>query len=447
MYQRESFAVVSMRMFADAPMFGCGFGRFFDKKIPYLADRSQQIELESLRELDHHNTLLSVLVETGLAGFGLFVGLLAAWARAAWQLIRNAGADPWRRAHGLFAAAVMINYLSSALFHDLTLAANEHWILFFTAGISVGLLAQARVSLALPVPSDIKPTYGAFIPQAVATTSRLPLDFRRPQQIQPAAAIDHPPIVRLFGMKIDSLTMAQTLDAVLGWCRQPRGVACRYVVTPNVDHAVMFQTNDQLRAAYAGAALVLADGAPVVVASRLLGRSLPERVAGSDLAPALFKRVDTEDADSQALRVFLLGAGPGVADRAAANIESRWRGVQVVGTLSPPLEFERRPAENERILRAIAGAAPDLLLVGLGAPKQELWVHAHADRLAAKAALCIGATIDFLAGEKRRAPRWMRRLGLEWIHRLAAEPQRLGKRYLRDAWIFPQLVWRDWRGC
>jgi N-acetylglucosaminyldiphosphoundecaprenol N-acetyl-beta-D-mannosaminyltransferase len=121
--------------------------------------------------------------------------------------------------------------------------------------------------------------------------------------------------------------------------------------------------------------------------------------------------------------------------------------VQVVGTFSPPPGFERKPAENEQILAAIAAAHPDVLLVGLGAPKQELWVHAHASRIDAKIALCIGATIDFLAGEKRRAPRWMRRVGLEWVHRLATEPRRLASRYLRDAWIFPQLIWRDWRGC
>jgi N-acetylglucosaminyldiphosphoundecaprenol N-acetyl-beta-D-mannosaminyltransferase len=246
----------------------------------------------------------------------------------------------------------------------------------------------------------------------------------------------------LFGMKIDALDMRQTVDTLLTWCRAPRGASCRYVVTPNVDHAVMYQTNERLRQSYADASLVLADGAPVVLASRLLGRRLPERVAGSDLAPAIFK--DAADGD-RPLRVFLLGAAPGVAERAAANITSRWRNVEIVGTLPPPLGFERSPQENQRILDAVAAVGPDLLIVGLGAPKQELWIHAHADQLEAKVALCIGATIDFLAGEKRRAPRWMRRVGLEWLHRLSSEPGRLAKRYLRDAWVFPQLVWRDWR--
>jgi N-acetylglucosaminyldiphosphoundecaprenol N-acetyl-beta-D-mannosaminyltransferase len=88
---------------------------------------------------------------------------------------------------------------------------------------------------------------------------------------------------------------------------------------------------------------------------------------------------------------------------------------------------------------------PDILVVGLGAPKQELWLHQHRQRIAAPVALAVGATIDFLAGEKARAPVWMRRVGLEWLHRLGSEPRRLCKRYARDAWLFPQLVWNEWR--
>ena len=255
------------------------------------------------------------------------------------------------------------------------------------------------------------------------------------------------PRVRLLGMDVDALDMPAAVERVWQWCRAEANSACRYVVTPNVDHAVMLQTSGALRTAYAGAALVLADGAPVVWASRLLRRPLPERVAGSDLAPAIFEHAtqSTRGADAPPLRVFLLGAAPGVADRAAARITARWPGVEVVGTLSPPLGFERDSVENERILAAVAAAAPDLVLLGLGAPKQELWIGEHAPRLRAKAALGIGATIAFRAGEKRRAPRWMQRLGLEWFHRLATEPRRLAARYARDAWIFPRLVWRDWR--
>jgi N-acetylglucosaminyldiphosphoundecaprenol N-acetyl-beta-D-mannosaminyltransferase len=167
---------------------------------------------------------------------------------------------------------------------------------------------------------------------------------------------------------------------------------------------------------------------------------VPERVAGSDLVPALFAAAR----DDEPLKVYLLGAGPGVAERAAGKIERQWPGVKVVGTYSPPLGFERDDGENAAIMARIAGAKPDVLVVGLGAPKQELWVHKHREKIAAKVALCVGATIDFLAGEKSRAPRWMQRVGLEWFYRVASEPKRLAARYARDAWIFPRLLAREW---
>ncbi|HMO86022.1 MAG TPA: O-antigen ligase family protein [Lacipirellulaceae bacterium] len=143
-YQRASFVYVSMRMFRDAPVLGCGLGRFYDCKIPYLADRSQHLELESLRSLDHHNTLLSVLVETGLVGFVLFVGLLAAWTVAAWRLAFDVARPAWQRRQGLFALATMLTYLSSAVFHGLTPSPTEHWLLFFAAGAALAVRAAPR---------------------------------------------------------------------------------------------------------------------------------------------------------------------------------------------------------------------------------------------------------------------------------------------------------------
>ena len=246
--------------------------------------------------------------------------------------------------------------------------------------------------------------------------------------------------VQLFGMDIDPLTMEEALSNIEHWITQRDG-ACRYVVTPNVQHSVLVQEHAGLRAAYADAGLVLADGLPVVLASRLLKRRLPGRVAGSDLVPALFSSASAE----KPLRVFLLGAAPGVATRAATHIAQRWPAVKTVGTYSPPLGFEFDDQENARILKLVETAAPDVLVIGLGAPKQELWIHRHRQQIAAPVALCVGATIDFLAGEKRRAPQWMQRAGLEWLHRCASEPRRLAKRYARDAVIFPQLVWRQWR--
>jgi N-acetylglucosaminyldiphosphoundecaprenol N-acetyl-beta-D-mannosaminyltransferase len=234
--------------------------------------------------------------------------------------------------------------------------------------------------------------------------------------------------------------MNDAVERVYEWLDEPHG-PCRFVVTPNVDHAVLVQSNAELRTAYRDAGLVLADGWPVVAASRLLRRPLPERVAGSDLTPALFDAAKRD----RPLRVYLLGAAPGVGDRAAKNIRQRWPAVEVVGVYSPPLGFERDEQENRAILDRIRTAAPDVLIVGLGAPKQELWVHRHQREIAARAALCVGATIDFLAGEKRRAPKLLQRFGLEWLHRMLSEPRRLVRRYARDAWIFPQLVWQEWR--
>jgi len=252
--------------------------------------------------------------------------------------------------------------------------------------------------------------------------------------------MESPRSVELFGMDLNPYCMDEAVAEVLEWVHSPEK-RCRYVVTPNVNHAVMYQRRDDLCRAYHDADMVLADGAPLVFASRLLGKGLPERVAGSDLVPALFDAARADDS----LRVFLLGGAPGVCAKAAENAEARWPGVKVVGTYSPPFGFEHDESENSEILRRISESSPDVLVVGLGAPKQELWVHRHHNQIDARAALCVGATIDFLAGNKPRAPLWMRKAGLEWVHRLITEPRRLFGRYLRDGLAFPPLLWRDWR--
>lgn len=247
----------------------------------------------------------------------------------------------------------------------------------------------------------------------------------------------------LFGMNIDSLDMNEAIQVLHNWIQVERGpqpAACRYVVTPNVDHVVMFQENEKLRDAYSDAHLVLADGHPVVLASKLLKRPLPERVAGSELVPKLFDTFNT----AGNLKVFLLGAAEGVAEVAAQNMAQLWPNVQTVGLYSPPMGFEKDVNECANILQKITVAKPDVVVVGFGAPKQELWVHQYHRLIDAKVALCVGATIDFLAGEKKRAPVWMQKSGLEWVHRMCSEPKRLFKRYSKDAWVFPQLVAQQW---
>lgn len=143
---------------------------------------------------------------------------------------------------------------------------------------------------------------------------------------------------------------------------------------------------------------------------------------------------------------LLLGGGPNVAAQAGQQISLCWPGIEVVGTDSPPFGFDRSPAVSGEILHRVTMAGPDLLVVGLGAPKQELWVYDRHREIDAKVAVCAGATLDFLAGHRPRSPRWMRHAGLEWFHRLLTEPRRLSGRYARDAWAVPGLIWREWRG-
>ena len=240
----------------------------------------------------------------------------------------------------------------------------------------------------------------------------------------------------LFGIQIDAYRMQDAVQQLRKWTFDDRlESGCRYVVTPNVDHTVLLSENGRFRAAYEDAHMVLADGHPIVWASRILGRPLPERVAGSELIPSLFDSYNK----SGRLTVFLLGAAEGVAALAAEKMKKQWPHVETVGVYSPPMGFEKDPSETEKILDQIAATEPDAVVVGLGAPKQEIWVHENAERIQSKVAFCVGATIDFLAGEKKRAPVWMQKSGVEWLHRMLSEPKRLVKRYARDAVIFPKL--------
>ena len=149
----------------------------------------------------------------------------------------------------------------------------------------------------------------------------------------------------LFGIKIDAIRMNEAVASLRTWIKEDHGV-CRYVVTPNVDHTVLLQENEDLVKSYEEAHMILADGHPIVWASRLLRQPLPERVAGSELVPAMFDSFNTNGK----LRVFLLGAQPGVGAIAAANMKKQWPNVETVGVYSPPMGFEKDPEENNYIL-------------------------------------------------------------------------------------------------
>jgi O-antigen ligase len=169
--QRTSFAYVSWKMFKDHPVFGVGFGRFYDQKLPYLSDRSQDFELESIRGLHHHNTLLSLLTETGLLGVVAFLALLAAWGRAAWSLARDSELPGWCRSQGLLMIAVLVTYLSSAVFHDLSLLPSQQWIVFLMAGLTMNLRLGHVPSAAATAPLSVESGNRVFAPRSKAATS------------------------------------------------------------------------------------------------------------------------------------------------------------------------------------------------------------------------------------------------------------------------------------
>jgi N-acetylglucosaminyldiphosphoundecaprenol N-acetyl-beta-D-mannosaminyltransferase len=219
---------------------------------------------------------------------------------------------------------------------------------------------------------------------------------------------------------IDRLTFDEALDAVERLIEAGTG---GYVVTPNIDHVVNLESNAAFRRAYRSASLVLVDGQPLVWASRLLGAPLPERIAGADLAPRLMTR-----AAQRHWGVYLLGGPPGVAEAAAAKL--RAGGVEIVGIDAPVLTGPPDHWDWRNPIEKIQRARPGLVLAAFGSPKQELWMHQARDEIRPAVALGVGAALDFLAGSVRRAPQWMSRAGMEWLFRLAQEPQRLWRRYL-----------------
>jgi N-acetylglucosaminyldiphosphoundecaprenol N-acetyl-beta-D-mannosaminyltransferase len=232
--------------------------------------------------------------------------------------------------------------------------------------------------------------------------------------------------------RIDRTDFEETVDRVV---KLARAGAPAMLVTPNSDHIVMLESNAALRAAYSAAEIVVADGMPLVWASKLLGEPLKERVTGADLMPRLCRA-----AADQGLRVFILGGATGVPEEAAHHLKTIYPALLVAGTCSPPFGFEHDPAASESIVEMIAASDADLVFVGLGAPKQELWIHRYLARFDKGVFLGIGAAVDFCARRVKRAPRWMQSTGLEWLYRWSNDPGRLTKRYLKDLYIVVVLV-------
>jgi N-acetylglucosaminyldiphosphoundecaprenol N-acetyl-beta-D-mannosaminyltransferase len=243
--------------------------------------------------------------------------------------------------------------------------------------------------------------------------------------------LESPSRIDIAGAGVHGYSFREAVDRIIERART--GGEPAYVVTPNAHHVCLLRDSEEFRRIYDHAWLSLADGTPLVWASRILGTPVPEKVSGSDLLPAICKAIA-----GTGLRVFFLGGRPGAADAAAQVLQERYPGLSIAGTYCPPMGFERDPAESARAVEAVRAARPDILFVGLGAPKQEIWMYENRERLGVPVSLGVGVSFEFVAGLVKRAPKWMRKAGLEWFYRLAAEPRRLWKRY---AVTNPRFMW------
>jgi N-acetylglucosaminyldiphosphoundecaprenol N-acetyl-beta-D-mannosaminyltransferase len=228
--------------------------------------------------------------------------------------------------------------------------------------------------------------------------------------------------VSLMNVALDSLTEAEVLARVSAALDRGEG---GWIMPVNLDVLRQLHRDANLREMAARADMTVADGMPLVWASRMRRTPVPERVAGSDLASSLPKVAAERGAS-----VFLLGGDPGAAEAAAECLSEMTPGLRVAGTLCPERGFERDPQQLREISAAVAAANPSVVLVGLGFPKQERLIEHLRVALPQAWFLCVGISFSFLCGSVRRAPRWMQAIGLEWLHRVAQEPRRLAKRYL-----------------
>ena len=236
--------------------------------------------------------------------------------------------------------------------------------------------------------------------------------------------------VRILNTLIDNISISDLLNDL------DSGV----VFTPNVDHLIKLEKDYKFREVYTIADYKICDSQILLYAAKFLGTPIKEKISGSDFFPAFYNY----HKNHQQIKIFLLGAQPGVAIQAQAQINAKVGRNMVVDAYSPPLDFENDAAEQEQIIRKINSSGATVLAVGLGAPKQENWISKYKHKLPKiKIFLAIGATIDFEAGNKKRSPKLVSKLGLEWLHRLISEPKRLWKRYLFDDLPFLWLIFKE----
>lgn len=200
-----------------------------------------------------------------------------------------------------------------------------------------------------------------------------------------------------------------------------------YIVAINVDVVIKIENDSYLKEIIDKADIVLVDGKPLEWIAKWHKRPIKAKVSGADLVPILCER-----AVGKGHSIFIIGGKKGIAEKAKQNLERDLSGIRIVGTYAPPYGFEKDEKELKKINEMISSAHPDILITCFGCPKQEKWIYENYQKYDAKVSVCAGATVDFLAGNVNRAPRWMSDHGLEWFYRFLQEPKRMFKRYFVD---------------
>jgi N-acetylglucosaminyldiphosphoundecaprenol N-acetyl-beta-D-mannosaminyltransferase len=260
------------------------------------------------------------------------------------------------------------------------------------------------------------------------------MDRQADQPLGASAGTSSIPYVDVLGVRVSAIDMEQALAEITRWVERRE---CHYVCVTGVHGVMESHRNPELRRIHNASGLTTPDGMPLVWAGRRSGAEHMQRVYGPDLMLALCAL-----AAARGWSAYFYGGAAGVPERLAERLAERFPGLRVTGTYSPPFR-ELTPAEDAAIVARIEQAAPDLIWVGLGTPKQERWMAAHRDQLSAPVLLGVGAAFDIHAGLLPQAPRWMQRSGLEWLYRLCREPRRLAGRYLRNNPRFLlELLWR-----
>jgi N-acetylglucosaminyldiphosphoundecaprenol N-acetyl-beta-D-mannosaminyltransferase len=212
-----------------------------------------------------------------------------------------------------------------------------------------------------------------------------------------------------------------------------------YVITANLNYVMLHHELSDMPIVTQDAALVLADGQPIVWRSRLSSHSLPERVAGSEMIFRLAER-----ARDRGWSIYFLGGEPGVAQQCASRLVQAYPGLRIAGVEAPPFRELTDDEKQQQVARITASGA-DLLLVAFGQPKGEKWIHRNYQRLKVPVSIQLGASFDFVAGRSKRAPRVWQRIGMEWAYRMSSDPKRLVPRYWANAKFLFKAIVRDLR--